>query len=88
MAGRIALTSARSSRRRKPRKRRLRREPSGDVHSPACPSWEAHVEQSYAAITEGDDYNLLDFTDYLMHSWDNERLADDPEYVPGGEAAA
>lgn len=53
------------------------------MHSPACSSWEAHIEKSYAALTEHDDYNLLDFTDYLIHSWDNERLADDPEFPFG-----
>jgi hypothetical protein len=58
------------------------------VHDPACASWEEHVDRAYAALHDGDDYNLSDFADFLLHSWDNERLTDDPEFSPGGTEAA
>jgi hypothetical protein len=58
------------------------------VHSPACVSWEEHVEKAFSAIRDGDEYDLFAFVDFLQHSWDNERLADDPEFVPGGRETA
>ncbi len=53
------------------------------MHKPACASWEQHVERAYAALRDGDDYDLPTFTDFLMSSYDDERLAADVEAGEG-----
>ena len=49
------------------------------MHNPRCESWELHVERAYAALTDGDDYDLNVFTDFLIDSYASERIAADPE---------
>lgn len=51
------------------------------MHNPPCESWELHVERAYAALTDGDDYDLNAFTDFLLHTWQDEQLAADPDYL-------
>jgi hypothetical protein len=49
------------------------------MHNPPCEAWEQHVELAYAALTDGDDYDLNAFTDFLLHTWQDEQIVADPE---------
>ena len=49
------------------------------MHSPACETWEQHVDKAYRALGDHDTYDLLVFTDFLISSYDEERLIADEE---------
>lgn len=52
------------------------------LHNPPCESWELHVERAYAALKDGDDYDLIGFVEFLRDTYDEERLSAD---VAAGE---
>jgi hypothetical protein len=49
------------------------------MHNPPCDSWEQHVDKAYSALGDHDTYNLLVFTDFLLHTWQDEQIVADPE---------
>lgn len=51
------------------------------MHNPPCESWEQHVDKAYSALGDHDTYDLLVFTDFLLHTWQDEQLAADPDYL-------
>lgn len=49
------------------------------MHSPACLTWRVHLRR---CLSEREAHvSLKDFLDDVLHSWDNELLCDDPEFL-------
>ena len=51
-----------------------------DSHHPPCSDWRDHVRKAVDELQPSEGFRLRDFVVEVEATWDDERLAADPEY--------